>query len=126
MGRQRLTTEQISDKIEDIKETLDYLKEKRANSNSDEEKNVYTKKIGMAKKNLNSFINGYQDRLPRQIKKEEPKQQLIPSSRPTLKAKLQQLREKAEELLSKATTDEERKSIKERLYYAELHYKYSY
>jgi len=126
MGRQRLTTEQIRDKIEDIKETLDYLKEKRANSNSDEEKNVYTKKIGMAKKNLNSFINRYQDRLPRQIKKEEPKQQLIPSSRPTLKSKLQQLRDKAEELLSKATTDEERKSIKERLYYAELRYKYSY
>lgn len=62
-------------------------------------------------------------------KKQEEKQlykQVSTNVHLSIKAKLQQLREKAEELLSKATTDEERKTIKERLYYAELHYKYSY
>lgn len=125
MGRNRLTTEQITERYQDLKDTLDDLKQKRADSNSDEEKNKLTKRISIVKKNLHSFNRTYRDRLSPEVKHQEqqPKQTF---QRTTIKAKLQQLRDKAEELLSKATTDEERKSIKERLYYAELRYKYSY
>lgn len=125
MGRRRLTQEEVSDKYQNLKDTLDYYKQKRADSNSDEEKNEYTKKISAAKKNLNNFKRQYVDRISPEIKHQEqqPKQTF---QRTTIKEKLQQLRDKAEELLSKATTEEERKSIKERLYYAELRYKYSY
>lgn len=125
MGRPMLTTEQLTERYQDLKDTLDYLKQQRVDSNSDEEKNNWTRKISIVKKNLHSFNRTYRDRISPEIKHQEqqPKQTF---QRTTIKEKLQQLRDKAEELLSKATTEEERKSIKERLYYAELRYKYSY
>ena len=120
-----LTTEQLTERYQDLKDTLDYMKQQRVDSNSDEEKNNWTRKISIVKKNLHSFNRTYRDRISPEIKHQEqqPKQAF---QRTTIKEKLQQLRDKAEELLSKATTEEERKSIKERLYYAELRYKYSY
>ena len=115
---------EVSDKIEDIKETLDYLKDKRSNALNDQEKNEYTKRIGMVKKNLHDFTRRYQDRLPKETKVEEPKPMKI--YKPTLKAKLRAIEEKAAKLLEQATTDEERRSIKERLEAVQLRFKYSY
>lgn len=127
MSRRRLTQTEVTDKYQDLKEILDELKEKRANTNSDEEKNFYTKKISAAKKNLNNFKRQYLDRLSPQIKKQEqlPTKPIIHKPT-TLKAKLQEIREKAKQLLEQATTEEEKQSIKDRLQAVELRYKYSY
>lgn len=125
MGRQRLTTEQVTEKYQNLKDILDYLKEKRADSNSDEEKNEYTKKISAAKKNLQGFKRQYVDRLSPEIKQQErqPKQ---PLPRLTLKARMRSIEDKAKLLLEQASTEEEKKSIKERLEAVRLRYKYSY
>ena len=127
MSRRRLTQTEVTDKYQDLKEILDELKEKRANTNSDEEKNFYTKKISAAKKNLNNFKRQYLDRLSPEIKKQEqlPTKPIIQKPT-TLKAKLQEIREKAKQLLEQATTEEEKQSIKDRLQAVELRYKYSY
>lgn len=125
MSRKRLTTEQISEKYQNLKDILDYYKEKRTDSNSDEEKNEYTKKISAAKKNLNNFKRQYVDRLSPEIKQQErqPKQ---PLPRLTLKARMRSIEDKAKLLLEQASTEEERNSIKERLEAVRLRYKYSY
>ena len=125
MSRKRLTTEQISEKYQNLKDILDYYKEKRTDSNSDEEKNEYTKKISAAKKNLNNFKRQYVDRLSPEIKQQErqPKQ---PLPRLTLKARMRSIEDKAKLLLEQASTEEERNSIKERLEAVRLRFKYSY
>lgn len=125
MSRKRLTTEEITEKYQNLKDILDYYKEKRADSNSDEEKNEYTKKISAAKKNLNNFKRQYVDRLSPEIKQQErqPKQ---PLPRLTLKARMRSIEEKAKLLLEQASTEEEKKSITERLEAVRLRYKYSY
>ena len=125
MGRHRLTTEEVSDKYQDLKDTLDYYKQKRADSNSDEEKNEYTKKISAAKKNLNNFKRQYVDRLTPEIKKQEQTPR-IPIPTTTLKARMRSIEEKAKLLLEQASTEEERKSITERLEMVRLRFKYSY
>lgn len=125
MSRKRLTTEEITEKYQNLKDILDYYKEKRADSNSDEEKNEYTKKISAAKKNLNNFKRQYMDRLTPEIKKQE-KQPKQPLPRLTLKARMRQIEDKAKQLLEQASTEEERKSIKERLEAVRLRFKYSY
>ena len=61
-------------------------------------------------------------------KKEKEKQlhkQVSSNVNLSLKARLQQIEEKANKLLQEAKTEEERKSISERLYYAKLRYFYS-
>ena len=125
MSRKRLTTEEITEKYQNLKDILDYYKEKRADSNSDEEKNEYTKKISAAKKNLNNFKRQYVDRLSPEIKQQErqPKQ---PLPRLTLNARMRQIEDKAKLLLEQASTEEEKKSITERLEAVRLRYKYSY
>jgi hypothetical protein len=62
------------------------------------------------------------------IKKEKEKQlykQVSSNIHLSIKTRLQQLEEKANKLLQEAKTEEERKSIKERLYYARLRATYS-
>ncbi len=127
MGRRRLTTEEVSDKYQDLKEILDELKEKRANTNSDAEKNFYTVKISAAKKNLNNFKRQYVDRLTPEIKKQEqtPTKPIIQKPT-TLKARMRAIEEKAKLLLEQASTEEERTSITERLEMVRLRFKYSY
>lgn len=125
MGRHRLTTEEVSDKYQDLKETLDYYKQKRADSNSDEEKNEYTKKISAAKKNLNNFKRQYVDRLTPEIKKQEQTPR-IPIPTTTLKARMRSIEEKAKFLLQQTTDPTERKNIMDRLEACRLRYKYSY
>lgn len=125
MSRRRLSTEEITEKYQNLKDILDYYKEKRADSNSDEEKNEYTKKISAAKKNLNNFKRQYMDRLTPEIKKQE-KQPKQPLPRLTLNARMRQIEDKAKLLLEQASTEEEKKSITERLEAVRLRYKYSY
>ena len=125
MGRHRLTTEEVSDKYQDLKETLDYYKQKRADSNSDEEKNEYTKKISAAKKNLNNFKRQYVDRLTPEIKKQEQTPR-IPIPTTTLKARMRSIEDKAKFLLQQTTDPTERKNIMDRLEACRLRYKYSY
>ena len=62
------------------------------------------------------------------IKKEKEKQlykQVSTNVHLSIKTRLQQLEEKANKLLQEAKTEEEKKSIKERLYYARLRATYS-
>lgn len=125
MGRQRLTTEQVTEKYQNLKDILDYLKEKRAEAPNDEIKNELTRKISAAKKNLQGFKRQYMDRLSPEIKQQErqPKQ---PLPRLTLNARMRQIEDKAKLLLEQASTEEEKKSITERLEAVRLRYKYSY
>ena len=61
-------------------------------------------------------------------KKKEEKQlykQVSSNIHLSIKTRLQQIEEKASKLLQEAKTEEERKSIKERLYYARLRATYS-
>ena len=126
MARRALTTEEILSRYQDLKETVDYLKEKRAETSNDEEKNTYTKKISLAKKNLHQFSSIYKDRIPQQVKKtDEPKQQFH-IYRPSLKLKFKEIEEKANKLLQQTTDPTERQSILERLEACRLRLKYSY
>lgn len=123
--RPRLTTEQVTEKYQNLKDILDYLKEKRTEAPNDDIKNELTIKISAAKKNLNNFKRQYVDRLSPEIKQQErqPKQ---PLPRLTLNARMRSIEEKAKLLLEQASTEEERNSIKERLSAVRLRYKYSY
>lgn len=125
MSRKRLTTEQVTEKYQNLKDILDYLKEKRTEAPNDDIKNELTRKINAAKKNLNNFKRQYVDRLSPEIKQQErqPKQ---PLPRLTLKARMRSIEEKAKQLLEQASTEEERNSIKERLEAVRLRFKYSY
>lgn len=123
--RPRLTTEQITERYQDLKDTLDDLKQKRADSNSDEEKNKLTKRISIVKKNLHSFNRTYRDRLSPEVKHQEqqPKQTF---QRTTIKTKFKEIEEKANKLLQQTTDPTERQSILERLEACRLRFKYSY
>lgn len=125
MGRPRLTAEQVTEKYQNLKDILDYYKEKKTEAPNDEIKNELTRKISAAKKNLNNFKRQYMDRLSPSIKQQErqPKQ---PLPRLTLHARMRQIEDKAKLLLEQASTEEEKKSIKERLEAVRLRYKYSY
>lgn len=125
MSRKRLTTEEITEKYQNLKDILDYLKEKRTEAPNDDIKNELTRKISAAKKNLNNFKRQYMDRLSPEIKQQErqPKQ---PLPRLTLNARMRQIEDKAKLLLEQASTEEEKKSIKDRLEACRLRYKYSY
>ena len=125
MSRKRLTTEEITEKYQNLKDILDYYKEKRTEAPNDDIKNELTRKISAAKKNLNNFKRQYVDRLSPEIKQQErqPKQ---PLPRLTLNARMRQIEDKAKLLLEQASTEEEKKSITERLEAVRLRYKYSY
>lgn len=126
MGRKRLTNEEILSRYQDLKETVDYLKEKRAESSNDEEKNTYTKKIALAKKNLHQFSSIYRERIPQQIKKIDEPKQPVHVYRPSLKLKFKEIEEKANKMLQQTTDPTERQSILERLETCRLRLKYSY
>ena len=125
MSRKRLTTEEITEKYQNLKDILDYYKEKRTEASNDEIKNELTRKISAAKKNLQGFKRQYVDRLTPEIKQQErqPKQ---PLPRLTLNARMRQIEDKAKLLLEQASTEDEKKSIKERLEAVRLRFKYSY
>lgn len=127
MSRKRLTTEEITEKYQNLKDILDYLKEKRAEAPNDDIKNELTRKISAAKKNLQGFKRQYMDRLTPEIKKQEqsPTKPIIQKPT-TLKARMRAIEDKAKLLLEQASTEEEINSIKERLEAVRLRFKYSY
>ena len=126
MGRKMMTSEEVTNKFQDIKELLDELKQQRAMAQTDAEKNEYTKKISTMKRNLTSFKQRYLNRMPPTVRNEtkQPKQNLI--SKQPLQEKLQEIRNKAQLLIKQAKTEAEVNSIKERLSAVELRYKYSF
>lgn len=125
MGRHRLTVEEIDEKYQDIKEMLGELKAKRDKATSDEQRNEYTKKISKMKHNLNSFKERYINRIsPVMIKEEKQQPTFIPKV--TINDKLREIETRAKEMMKNARTEEERKSIEERLEAVRLRAKYSY
>ena len=125
MGRHRMTAEEIDEKYQDIKEMLDELKAKRDKATSDEQKTEYTKKISKMKHNLNSFKERYINRIsPVMIKEKKQQPTFIPKV--TINDKLREIEARAKEMIENARTEEERKSIEERLEAVRLRAKYSY
>lgn len=125
MGRHRMTAEEIDEKYQDIKEMLDELKAKRDKATSDEQRNEYTMKISKMKHNLNSFKERYINRIsPIMIKEEKQQPTFIPKV--TINDKLREIEARAKEMIENARTEEERKSIEERLEAVRLRAKYSY
>ena len=125
MGRHRMTAEEIDEKYQDIKEMLDELKTKRDKATSDEQKTEYTKKISKMKHNLNSFKERYINRIsPVMIKEKKQQPTFIPKV--TINDKLREIEARAKEMIENARTEEERKSIEERLEAVRLRAKYSY
>lgn len=125
MGRHRMTAEEIDEKYQDIKEMLDELKAKRDKATSDEQRNEYTRKISKMKHNLNSFKERYINRIsPVMIKEEKQQPTFIPKV--TINDKLREIETRAKEMIENARTEEERKSIEERLEAVRLRAKYSY
>lgn len=125
MGRHRMTAEEIDEKYQDIKEMLDELKAKRDKATSDEQKTEYTRKISKMRHNLNSFKERYINRIsPIMIKEEKQQPTFIPKV--TINDKLREIETRAKEMIENARTEEERKSIEERLEAVRLRAKYSY
>lgn len=125
MGRHRMTAEEIDEKYQDIKEMLDELKAKRDKATSDEQKTEYTRKISKMRHNLNSFKERYINRIsPVMIKEEKQQPTFIPKV--TINDKLREIEARAKEMIENARTEEERKSIEERLEAVRLRAKYSY
>ena len=125
MSRHRMTAEEIDEKYQDIKEMLDELKAKRDKATSDEQRNEYTKKISKMRHNLNSFKERYINRIsPVMIKEEKQQPTFIPKV--TINDKLREIETRAKEMIENARTEEERKSIEERLEAVRLRAKYSY
>lgn len=123
MGRHRMTAEEIDEKYQDIKEMLDELKAKRDKATSDEQRNEYTRKISKMKHNLNSFKERYINRIsPVMIKEKKQQPTFIPKV--TINDKLREIETRAKEMIENARTEEERKSIEERLYYVKLRVTY--
>ena len=119
MGRTKLTVEQIKDQYQAIQDNLTSLQEHRIQVTTDEEKNNLTRRISRMKASLANFKSRYHDVL--EGRKPQPH---IP--RTQVKTKLQEIEEKAKQMMALATSDEEIKVIKERLEIVRLRDKYSY
>ena len=120
--RSRLTIEEAKDRYDNIFKLRGLLMEKRKASTNNEEKDSITKQISTLttkltyyKKNFNLFEK------PTITVREQ--QKLLFNNSPT-KLKLQEIENKAQILLQNAKTDEERKSIEERLSYVRLRASY--
>lgn len=125
MGRHRMTAEEIDEKYQDIKEMLDELKAKRDKATSDDQRSEYTRKISKMQHNLNSFKERYINRIsPIMIKEKKQQPTFIPKV--TINDKLREIEARAKEMIENARTEEERKSIEERLEAVRLRAKYSY
>ena len=124
MGRPTLSASELMERYQSLKENLDYYKEQRSRAMSDDEKNAWTRKISEAKSAINSFKYTYKDRLF--INERPTSIPLKKQSNAIIKEKLREIEIKAEKLLKDATTDQERKSIQERLEAVRLRAKYAF
>lgn len=119
MGRNKHTMEEIKDRIVEYQERLTDLQTKLQTAGEDD-KNDLKRKIASTKVNLSKYQSRVKPRLPREHHKEP-----IPA-RNAIKAKLQEIEQKAKQMMALATSDEEIKIIKERLEICRLRVKYSY
>ena len=119
MGRNKHTMAEIKDRILDYQERLTDLQTKLQTAGEDD-KNDLKRKIASTKVNLSKYKSSVKPRLPREHHKEP-----IPA-RNAIKAKLQEIEEKAKQMMALATSDDEIKIIEQQLYYTRLRYKYSY
>lgn len=120
MGRKKLSIEQVRDKVKDLQELIADLQERRRQTTNDEEKNDLTKKIALANGNLSTYKRKYKSLFPKP-KKEKP---LI--TRSIVRNKLEEIEQKAKQLIANAKDDKEKKMWEERLMIVKLRYKYSY
>lgn len=120
MGRKKLSIEQVYTKINELQELIADLQEKRRQTTNDEEKNDLTKKIALANGNLSTYKRRYKSLFPK------PKEEKPLITRSIVRNKLEEIEQKAKQMMALAKTDEERKVIKERLEVVRLRVKYSY
>lgn len=120
MGRNKLSIEQVRDKVKDLQELIADLQERRRQTTNDEEKNDLTKKIALANGNLSTYKRRYKSLFPK------PKEEKPLITRSVVRNKLEEIEQKAKQMMALASTDEERKVIEQQLYYTRLRYKYSY
>ncbi|WP_295590179.1 hypothetical protein [uncultured Methanobrevibacter sp.] len=120
MGRNKLSIEQVHDKINDLKELIADLQERRRQTTNDEEKNDLTRKIALANGNLSTYKRKYKSLFPK------PKEEKPLITRSIVRNKLEEIEQKAKQMMALAKTDEEVKVIKERLEICRLRVKYSY
>ena len=119
MGRNKHTMEEIKDRIIEYQERLTDLQTKLQTAGEDD-KNDLKRKIASTKVNLSKYQSRVKPRLPREHHKEP-----IPA-RNAIKAKLQEIEQKAKQMMALATSDDEIRVIKERLEICRLRVKYSY
>lgn len=124
MGRPTLSASELMERYQGLKENLDYYKEQRSRAMNDDEKNDWARKVSEAKSAINSFKYTYKDRLF--INERPTSIPLKKQSNAIIKEKLREIELKAEKLLRDATTDQERKSIQERLEAVRLRAKYAF
>ena len=120
MGRKKLSIEQVRDKIKDLQELITDLQERRRQTTNDAEKNDLTKKIALANGNLSTYKRRYKSLFPK------PKEEKPLITRSIVRNKLEEIEQKAKQMMALAKTDEEIKVIKERLEIVRLRVKYSY
>jgi len=120
MGRKKLSIEQVRDKVKDLQELIADLQERRRQTTNDAEKNDLTKKIALANGNLSTYKRKYKSLFPK------PKEEKPLITRSIVRNKLEEIEQKAKQMMALASTDEERKVIEQQLYYTRLRYKYSY
>lgn len=120
MGRKKLSIEQVRDKVKDLQELIADLQERRRQTTNDEEKNDLTRKIALANGNLSTYKRKYKSLFPK------PKEEKPLITRSIVRNKLEEIEQKAKQMMALAKTDEEIKVIKERLEIVRLRVKYSY
>ena len=120
MGRKKLSIEQVHTKINELQELITDLQERRRQTTNDDEKNDLTRKIALANGNLSTYKRRYKSLFPK------PKEEKPLITRSIVRNKLEEIEQKAKQMMALAKTDEEIKIIEQQLYYTKLRYKYSY
>ena len=124
MGRPTLSASELMERYQSLKEILDYYKEQRSRAKSDAEKNAWTRKVSEAKSAINRFKSTYKDRLL--INKRPSSIPLKKQANAIIKEKLREIEDKAEQMISNAKTDKEKRAIQERLEAVRLRAKYAF
>lgn len=125
MGRRKLTIQEIKDKYQTMTDNYASLKQKRKQSQTNEE----IKEINEQLEKVKILVYNFKSRYSRELKEEKTPAEKI-NEHIIINSKkqqtLQNIEQKAKELLNSTTDPKERKSIEERLYYTRLRYKYAF
>lgn len=127
MGRNKLNDETVLNNYDECESLLKELIEQRQTIPIGEERNNLIKRIS----SVSSRMSYLRKNFPHLLKKNEnegkkPIISLRTEFQINQKKRFQLVEEKANSLLQEAKTEEEKKSIMERLYYCKLRYKYAY